>query len=142
MELSSGTVTLAHLLIDGAVKVFANAEALYSEATILANAEAWPRALFLHQISLEECAKIEMLAAAVTSLLLGHEVDLKQLGRVFSQHSRVLGLAGQAVHHAAVALDNPPVKWPVFSDRSTRVSVLTSKPSLDKIPDTFTRSAP
>lgn len=80
-------MALAHLLIDGAVKVFANAEALYSEATILANAEAWPRALFLHQISLEECAKIEMLAAAVTSLLLGYEVDLKKLGRAFSQHS-------------------------------------------------------
>lgn len=87
MALSNETTALAHLLIDGATKVFANAEALYSEATILANAEAWPRALFLHQISLEECAKIEMLVAAVTSLFLGHELDLKRLGRAFSQHS-------------------------------------------------------
>jgi hypothetical protein len=45
----------------GAQKVFANAEALNGEARILAGAGATSRALFLHQISLEECAKIQII---------------------------------------------------------------------------------
>lgn len=77
---------LAQTLISGARRTFANAEALFTEATILANSSAWSRALFLHQISLEECAKIEMLAAATTSLLMGHAIDLKPLRRAFSRH--------------------------------------------------------
>jgi AbiV family abortive infection protein len=86
MALSQETTTLAQELIAGAVKVFANAESLFTEATLLANAEAWARALFLHQISLEECAKIEMLAAATTQLLMGHAVNLAPLRRAFSRH--------------------------------------------------------
>lgn len=70
----------------GASKTFANAEALFVEATLLANSGAWARALLLHQISLEECAKIEMICAATSALLTGHSVDLKLLKRAFAKH--------------------------------------------------------
>lgn len=86
MPLTEEDKALARTLIGGAKKTFDNAEALFTEATILANSNAWSRALFLLQISLEECAKIEMLAAATTSLLMGHGVDLKPLRRAFSRH--------------------------------------------------------
>lgn len=86
MQLSDAAITLAHQLITGAEKTFANAEALFSEATLLANSKAWPRALLLHQISLEECAKVDSLGAAVTSLLMGHEVDVEALRRALRRH--------------------------------------------------------
>jgi AbiV family abortive infection protein len=86
MPLTNETAELAHQLIAGAEKTFANAEALYTEATILANSNAWPRALFLHQIALEECAKVDKLGAAVTSLLMGHEVNIEALRRAFRRH--------------------------------------------------------
>jgi AbiV family abortive infection protein len=38
--------------------VFENAERLYYEATVLAAAKAFSRALFLHQISMEKLAKV------------------------------------------------------------------------------------
>jgi AbiV family abortive infection protein len=84
--LTDEAAALAHHLIAGAEKIFSNAEALYSEATILANSKAWPRALFLHQIALEECAKVDALGAAVTSLLMGHEVNTEALRRAFRRH--------------------------------------------------------
>lgn len=86
MQLTDEATTLAHRLIAGAEKTFANAEALFSEATILANSKAWARALLLHQISLEECAKVDSLGAAVTSLLIGNEVNVKALRTAFRSH--------------------------------------------------------
>ena len=86
MPLNDEAAALAHDLIAGAEKVFANAEALYKEATILANSRAWPRALFLHQIALEECAKVDALGAAITSLLMGQDVNIEALRRAFRLH--------------------------------------------------------
>lgn len=86
MPLTNEAAALAHDLIVGAEKIFANAEALFSEATILANSRAWPRALFLHQIALEECAKVDALGAAVTSLLMGHEVNIEAMRLAFRRH--------------------------------------------------------
>lgn len=86
MPPSKEHAAIAQRLIDGAKIIFANAEALYTEATILANNQAWARALLLHQISLEECAKVDMLGAAVTSLLMGHDVDVKRLQKSFARH--------------------------------------------------------
>lgn len=86
MPLTNEATALAHHLIAGAEKIFANAEALFSEATVLANSGAWARALFLHQIALEECAKVDTLGAAVTSLLMGHEVNVEALRRAFRRH--------------------------------------------------------
>jgi AbiV family abortive infection protein len=47
------------VLVGGAEKTFENAEKLYFEAMLLAKAGATAQALCLHQISLEECNKIE-----------------------------------------------------------------------------------
>ncbi len=71
----------------GAKLIFENAEQLYSEAEILGTTRrAFSRAVCLHQISLEECSKIDMLGAAATGLLLGHSVDLAKLARSMRKH--------------------------------------------------------
>lgn len=75
-------------LARGAQKTFDNAEALFFEAKILAAADAPERALFLHQISLEECAKIEMMGAWAVSLLAGFPVDPKKVLKAFTNHGR------------------------------------------------------
>ncbi|WP_371113488.1 AbiV family abortive infection protein [Nitrosospira multiformis] len=49
--------------MEGAKKTYRNVEELFQEASILHDHRALNRALFLHQISLEECGKIEMLGA-------------------------------------------------------------------------------
>ncbi len=66
---------LLNELARGAQKVFENAEALFFEAKILSAAGALSRALFLHQISLEECAKIETMGAWAVSILAGIPVE-------------------------------------------------------------------
>lgn len=58
-------------LARGARLIFENAEALFKEATTLAAAGATSRGLFLHQISLEECAKIDLIGPWATCLLAG-----------------------------------------------------------------------
>jgi len=66
-------------LVSGAEKIFENAESLFNEARLLMANGFFIRALVLHQISLEECAKIEILGAWATGLLISHQVDMKQL---------------------------------------------------------------
>lgn len=75
-------------LARAAEKAFANAEALYREAKLLGAAGAVARALFLHQISLEECAKIENIGGWATSLLAGLPVDQKKVVAGFASHAR------------------------------------------------------
>ncbi|HEY2921598.1 MAG TPA: AbiV family abortive infection protein [Candidatus Binatia bacterium] len=77
---------LLRLFTEGARKTFENAQELFAEAVLLAKAQAFGRAFFLHQISLEECAKVEMLGTSVTSLLMGHEVGLNNLRKAFRSH--------------------------------------------------------
>lgn len=79
---------LLNELARGAQMTFENATALYDEAKILGAAGAINRALFLHQISLEECAKIEIIGAWATSLLAGIAVDEKKILAGFSSHAR------------------------------------------------------
>jgi AbiV family abortive infection protein len=79
---------LFKLLAAGTQKVFENAIALYKEALILTEAGALSRALFLHQISMEECAKVEILGTAATGLLMGEAVSVKALGEAFRSHER------------------------------------------------------
>jgi AbiV family abortive infection protein len=74
-------------LARGAEKVFENAEALYREASVLKDYGALNRALFLYQVSLEECAKVEMLGAWATSLLLGHDVDSTKVKNAMASHA-------------------------------------------------------
>jgi AbiV family abortive infection protein len=73
-------------LAEGAAKSFENAEALYREATILREHGCTSRALFLHQISLEECGKIEIIGGWATSILAGHKVDVSKLAKVMANH--------------------------------------------------------
>jgi AbiV family abortive infection protein len=75
------------VLVRGAEKTFDNAEKLYFEAELLANAGATARALCLHQISLEECSKIENMGAWATNLLSGLEVDQNKILAAFRRHS-------------------------------------------------------
>jgi AbiV family abortive infection protein len=70
----------------GAQLTFANADALYNEAQLLGTNGSFARALTLHQISMEECSKIDMLGAAAISVLMGHSIDLKELANRFRQH--------------------------------------------------------
>lgn len=74
-------------LLQGAEKMFANAEQLFFEAELLAKAGAVARALCLHQISLEECSKVNNLGAWGVSLVLGLEVDQKKVLAAFARHS-------------------------------------------------------
>lgn len=78
---------LLPVLLQGAEKTFANAEQLFREARILAEAGAAARALCLHQISLEECSKVDSLGAWATSLVLGFELDQKKVLSALSWHA-------------------------------------------------------
>jgi AbiV family abortive infection protein len=75
-------------LVRGAQKTFDNADALYREAKILGAAGAIGRALFLHQISLEECAKIESMGIWAVSLLAGIAVNERNVVGAFASHAR------------------------------------------------------
>lgn len=75
------------VLLQGAEKTFANAEQLFFEAELLAKAGALARSLCLHQISLEECSKVNNLGAWGVSLVLGLEVDQKKVLDAFARHS-------------------------------------------------------
>lgn len=74
-------------LVRGAEKTFENAEKLYFEAEILAKAGATARARCLHQISLEECSKVENIGAWAIGLLSGLKVDQNKVLAAFRRHS-------------------------------------------------------
>lgn len=74
-------------LLAGARKAFDNAEQLYREARILGDAGATARALCLHQISLEECSKVDSLGAWMTSLVLGLQINQNKAFAALSRHS-------------------------------------------------------
>jgi AbiV family abortive infection protein len=86
MPLNADAKKLAQTLIDGLAKVFQNADELYDEALHLAGMGATARALLLHQISLEECGKADMLCTSVFVLLRGGKNDMKRLVRNFKNH--------------------------------------------------------
>jgi AbiV family abortive infection protein len=86
-ELPKVDRALLSALARGAEKTFDNAEKLYFEAVLLAKAGAIARALFLHQISLEECSKIESMGAWATSLLTGIEVNQDKVLAALRRHS-------------------------------------------------------
>ena len=75
------------VLARGAEKTFDNAERLFREAEILAKGGAVARALCLHQISLEECSKVNNLGAWAVSLVLSLEVDQKKVLAAFGRHA-------------------------------------------------------
>lgn len=75
------------VIVRGAEKTLDNAEHLFFEAELLGKAGGVARALCLHQISLEECAKVDTLGAWGMSLVMGLEVDQKKVLAGFARHA-------------------------------------------------------
>jgi len=73
-------------LVRGAFLSFANAEHLFREAKIMSARKAFSRALFLHQISLEECGKTEILGWWATGHLMGISVDFDKIRSRLTRH--------------------------------------------------------
>ena len=71
----------------GAEMSFSNAESLFNEATVLKKHGAVSRAYFLHQISLEECAKVDILVSATFSVNAGKKVDFDRIRKSTSSHA-------------------------------------------------------
>jgi AbiV family abortive infection protein len=99
------------VLIRGAAKTFENAEHLFLEAKILADGGAVARALCLHQISLEECSKVNNLCAWALSLFSGLDVDQKKVLAAFGSHaaknkSNAYMLEGSEAEMDAIACGN------------------------------------
>jgi len=78
--------TYLNELVHGASLAFANAEDLFCEGKILFTHKAFSRSLFLHQISLEECGKAEILGWWATSHLMGFSVDLRKMKPRIASH--------------------------------------------------------
>lgn len=76
-------------LARGAALALANAEDLFREGTALLACKAFSRALFLYQISLEECGKAEMLGWRATGCLMGMSVNLnKSISRLANHRAK------------------------------------------------------
>lgn len=75
-------------LVRGAELAFANAEQLFEEAELLREHKHFARSIFLHQISMEECAKVDMIQAAATTLTFGRPVDMKRLAHDMRDHKQ------------------------------------------------------
>jgi AbiV family abortive infection protein len=73
-------------LVRGAEVCFANAEQLFQEASLLRERKHLSRSIFLYQIAMEECAKVDMIGEAATGLTLGHPVELEGLEKAFRDH--------------------------------------------------------
>jgi AbiV family abortive infection protein len=67
------------VLVRGAEATCANAEELFLEAVMLREAGHLSRACFLHQISMEECGKVEMLGWWIVGALAGLRQDTQKL---------------------------------------------------------------
>jgi AbiV family abortive infection protein len=85
-ERTSSEKELLRDIVNVATKVRDNAEQLFCEARLLRAAGALSRALFLHQISLEECAKVDMLGAWAVSHLTGVAPDDKKFSNALASH--------------------------------------------------------
>ena len=79
-------MALLRELYRGAQLTQKNATALHDEAIILSENGRNERAIFLHQISLEECAKFEMIGHLATAVLAGLPYDLKEFEKKIRSH--------------------------------------------------------
>src|SRR5690349_3327791 len=70
----------------GGEMIFENAQQLCDEAHILRNNGAIARAVALHQLSGEECGKIELLGGWAMSIVLGHGVSTAWIARNLRDH--------------------------------------------------------
>lgn len=70
----------------GGELIFDNAEQLYREARILCENGAYSRALPLHQLSNEECGKLEILGGYAMTVILGEDIKPAQMAKTFRDH--------------------------------------------------------
>ncbi len=70
----------------GAQLTYTNAEELYAEGDLLRRNGSMNRALLLHQISLEECGKIEIIGVWAMNIFLGGDVDISKMTKAFRSH--------------------------------------------------------
>lgn len=70
----------------GGELIFDNAEQLYREACILRENGAFSRALCLHQLSSEECGKLEMLGGYAMTIILDHGFNPAKMVKAFRNH--------------------------------------------------------
>lgn len=73
-------------LTRGVELAFENAEQLYREGEILRKKKAHSRSLLLHQMSLEECGKIDIIGGWAMTLVLGKEIDFARMAKAFRSH--------------------------------------------------------
>jgi AbiV family abortive infection protein len=73
-------------LVAGLELTIENAKSLFNEAEILKAHGAIHRAVFLHQISMEECAKVEMISSVLLEYIVNAKIDLETLKRRVSSH--------------------------------------------------------
>lgn len=85
--MSNDASAAIEMLYAGAKLSFENAESLFNEASILRKHGANSRAYFLHQISLEECAKVDILVSATFSVNAGKEVDFDRVRKAMLSHA-------------------------------------------------------
>jgi AbiV family abortive infection protein len=135
--------TLLAELTSGAEKTFENAEALYKEACILKDSGALSRALFLHQISLEECAKLEMLGAWATSLLMGYKVDGAKMKKAMASHSHknrtnAYSLEGNETEEAAKQSGDTDAAIKAFGEMQSAFHQTANKAKNDSLYVDFT----
>lgn len=78
--------TLLNEFARGAQMIFDNAEQLCREAGILRENGALSRALGLHQLSNEECGKLELLGGYAMSVISGRQIDLRKLAKALRDH--------------------------------------------------------
>jgi AbiV family abortive infection protein len=70
----------------GGELIFENAQHLSTEARLLRQNGAIARAVCLHQLSNEECGKIELIGGWAMSVVLGDEVDAKRIAWALRDH--------------------------------------------------------
>lgn len=73
-------------LARGGESIFDNAEQLFREVRILREKGAFSRALCLHQLSNEECGKLEILGGYAMMITIGENVDPAQMAKAFRDH--------------------------------------------------------
>lgn len=73
-------------MLHGVQLAFRNAEELFAEAELLREKGHHARSLALHQISIEECGKIEIITGWAMHIFLGGELDLQKMVTAFRSH--------------------------------------------------------
>ena len=82
---------------------FPNAEQLFREASLLRESGTMNRALFLHQISMDDCATVELPGAWPASLLMGTPIDISKLALAILLEEM---LASELVKRLTIALED------------------------------------